>query len=423
MTSRFYILLFVGISLISCLNTEDKKVVIDFWTLGAEGEYIVQLIPEFEKENPGITVNVQQIPWTAAQEKLITAVASDNTPDLCQLGNTWVPQFVALDALEILDEYLLRSEQIKKENYFEGIWNTNIIENKLYGIPWYIDTRVLFYRTDVLSKAGYDHPPKSWDELYEVSKKIKENAGAEDKYAIYLPTNEWAPFVIFGLQAGSTILKDNNSYGNFSGEKFKKAFEYLIQFHKEGLAPIGISQVTNVYQAFRDEYFAMYISGPWNITEFQKWMTGDLAGKWMTAPLPSPPGNDYPGLSLAGGSSLVVFKNSEKKDAVWKFIEFLSRPAIQIEFYKLVNSLPAVKDAWLDSSFVNNPYMNAFYEQFHHVIATPKIPEWERIVFSKLQQYAEFAARGAMSTDEALKALDKDVDDILEKRRWLLGNE
>jgi multiple sugar transport system substrate-binding protein len=85
--------------------------------------------------------------------------------------------------------------------------------------------------------------------------------------------------------------------------------------------------------------------------------------------------------------------------------------------------LPAVKDAWLDSSFVNNPYMNAFYEQFHHVIATPKIPEWERIVFSKLQQYAEFAARGAMSTDEALKSLDKDVDDILEKRRWLLGND
>lgn len=422
MTSRFYILLLVGIFLISCSNSNDKKVVIDFWTLGAEGEYVIQLIPKFEKENPGVTVNVQQIPWTAAQEKLITAVASDNTPDLCQLGNTWIPQFVALDALEILDEYLLRSEQIKKGNYFEGIWNTNIIENKLYGIPWYIDTRVLFYRTDVLSRAGFKHPPKTWDELYEVSKKIKENTYGEDKYAIYLPTNEWAPFVIFGMQAGSTILKDNNCYGDFSGREFERAFNYLINFHKEKLAPIGISQVTNVYQAFRDEYFAMYISGPWNINEFAKWMTGDLKDKWMTAPLPSP-GNDYPGLSLAGGSSLVVFKNSEKKDAVWKFIEFLSRPTIQIEFYKLVNSLPAVKDAWLDSAFVSNPYMNAFYEQFHHVVATPKIPEWERIVFSKLQQYAEFAARGAMTTKEALKALDKDVDDILEKRRWLLKNE
>lgn len=422
MRIRFFIILFSLFILFGCDDSQRDLVVIDFWTLGAEGEYVIQLIPKFEKENPGVTVNVQQIPWTAAQEKLITAVASDNTPDLCQLGNTWVPQFVALNSLENLDKYISQSNEIKKENYFEGIWNTNVLDSSVFGIPWYIDTRVLFYRSDVLSRAGFNHPPKTWDELYEVSKKIKENAGGEDKYAIYLPTNEWAPFVIFGMQAGSTILKDNNCYGDFSGREFKKAFNYLINFHKERLAPIGISQVTNVYQAFRDEYFAMYISGPWNINEFAKWMSGDLKDKWMTAPLPSP-GNNYPGLSLAGGSSLVVFKNSKKKDAVWKFIEFLSRPTIQLEFYKLVNSLPAVKDAWLDSAFVSNPYMKAFYEQFHHVVATPKIPEWERIVFSKLQQYAEFAARGAMTTDAALEALDKDVDDILEKRRWLLKNE
>ncbi|MCF8240662.1 MAG: sugar ABC transporter substrate-binding protein [Melioribacteraceae bacterium] len=405
-----------------CGGSGDDKIVIDFWTLGAEGEYILELIPAFEKENPGIEVNVQQIPWTAAQEKLITAVASDNTPDLCQLGNTWIPQFVALNSLEILDEYVSSSDQIKKENYFDGIWSTNIIENKLYGIPWYIDTRVLFYRTDVLAEAGLNHPPQTWEELYDVSKKIKEIPGKKDKYAIYLPANEWASFVIFGLQAGSTILKNNNRYGNFSGSKFKKAFEFLVKFHKQGLAPIGISQVTNVYQAFKDEYFAMYISGPWNINEFKKWMTEDLKDKWMTAPLPGPDENTQ-GVSLAGGSSLVMFNNSEKKIETWKFIEFLSRPSIQLNFYKLVNSLPAVKDAWNDSTLAGDKYIHAFYKQFHHVAATPKIPEWERIVFSKLQQYAEFAVRGTMTTDEALKALDEDVNNILEKRRWLLENE
>jgi multiple sugar transport system substrate-binding protein len=51
----------------------------------------------------------------------------------------------------------------------------------------------------------------------------------------------------------------------------------------------------------------------------------------------------------------------------------------------------------------------------------PKVPEWEQIVFSKVQQYAEFTARGAMSIDDALRSLDKDVDKILEKRRWLLS--
>jgi len=152
-------------------------------------------------------------------------------------------------------------------------------------------------------------------------------------------------------------------------------------------------------------------------------MTGNLADKWSTAPLPSKSVEDYPGVSLAGGSSLVVFKSSEHKKEVWKFIEYLSEKETQIEFYKLLYNLPAVKEAWEDSSIANNVYMKAFYEQFNNVIATPKIPEWEQIAFSKVQQYAELAARDAMSMDEALSNLDKDVDLILEKRRWLLSKK
>lgn len=404
-----------------CCNFQKKdKLEILFWGMGAEGERIKALIPDFEKNHPEITVKVQMIPWTAAQEKLITAYASGNLPDIFQLGNTWIPQFVALGAIENLDYQIKKSNQINDINYFKGIWATNIIDSAVYGIPWYIDTRVLFYRTDVLQKVGFHSPPETWDELYEVSRKIKKMFKYQEKYAIYLPTNEWAPFVIFGFQANSTLLKDNNSYGDFSGENFKRAFEFLIRFHKEKLAPIGISKVTNIYQAFADAYFSMYISGPWNVPEFKRWMVGDLSDKWMTAPLPGPD-SSTPGVSLAGGSSLVISKESDKKDESWKFCEYLSLPGVQIKFYRLVSDLPAVKSAWEDSSLKNDRYMKAFYQQFQHVVAAPKITEWEQIAFSKIQQYAEMAARGAMTPEEALKFLDKDVNEILEKRRWLLS--
>ncbi len=418
---KLFVVSVLFIFLTACQLKDYGKVTIIFWAMGAEAEYLEKLTPEFENQNPGIKVKIQQIPWTAAQEKLITAYASDNTPDACQLGNTWIPQFVALEAIQVLDSLVTESNEIKESNYFEGIWNTNVIEEAVYGIPWYIDTRVLFYRKDVFEKAGFDSPPKTWDELYRLSKRIKKNAKDEGKYAIYLPTNEWAPFIIFGLQANSSLLKENNSYGDFSGKEFKQAFEYLINFHKEKLAPIGISQVNNVYQAFAEEYFSMYISGPWNIREFKRWMKDDLADKWATAPLPGLNEN-IPGVSLAGGSSLVMFKNSKKKKQIWKFFEYLSKPETQIKFYKLINNLPAVKKAWQDSTFAGDKYIKAFYEQFHHVVATPKIPEWEQIVFSKLQQYAEIAAREVMTVEEALKAMDKDVNKILEKRRWLLRN-
>jgi multiple sugar transport system substrate-binding protein len=86
----------------------------------------------------------------------------------------------------------------------------------------------------------------------------------------------------------------------------------------------------------------------------------------------------------------------------------------------MLNNLPSVKEAWDNPIFKDDPYMQAFYTQFTNVRATPKIPEWEQIAFAKIQQYAELAARNVMSVDEALKNLDKDVDQILEKRRWLV---
>jgi multiple sugar transport system substrate-binding protein len=415
------IVLLLAFSTVSCRNSSNSVVVINFWGMGSEGEILKKLVPEFEKRNPGIKVNVQMVPWTAAQEKLISAFAADNLPDLFQLGNTWVPQFAELGAIMDLDPYVNASSVIKKDKYFEGIWDTNVLSNKLYGIPWYIDTRILFYRKDVLEKAGFNNPPKTWDELYRLSQNIKRNANGEDKYAIYLPTNEWSPFIIFGLQNGSTILKDNNAYADFSGPKFKEAFKFLIKFHKEKLAPIGISQVTSVYQSFAQEYFSMYISGPWNIVEFKKWMKGDLADKWGTAPLPGR--YSYPGVSTAGGSSLVMSKISKNKEAAWKFIEYLSEPATQLKFYDLVNDLPAVKSAWENKTFKDDPYVKAFYEQFLYVVPTPKIPEWEQIVFAKVQQYAEEAARNSLTEDEALKRLDTDVNTILEKRRWIIKNK
>lgn len=417
---NFYLLIILSglLLLLSCSEKDDNKVVIKFWAMGSEAEQITKILPEFEKKYPNITVKVQQIPWTAAQEKLITAFASDNTPDVCQLGNTWIPQFAALNAIIDLSDLISKSETIKPQKFFNGVWETNIIDNKVYGIPWYVDTRLMYYRKDIFQKAGFNEPPKNWNELYQLCKKIREMNNDEEKYPIFIPTNEWNTFIIFALQTGVKLLKENNTRSNFSSREFKEAFDFLIKFHKEKLTPIGMMQVTNVYQAMADEYISIYFSGPWNIPEFKKWMTGGLSDKWATAPMPGYR-DEYPGLSLAGGSSLVIFKDSEYKSEVWKLIEFFSDPDIQLKVYYLTNNLPSVIEAWNDSLLSEDIYMKAFYQQLQNVVPTPKIPEWEQIVFSKLQQYAEFAARGVMSTDEALKKLDEDANRILEKRRWM----
>jgi multiple sugar transport system substrate-binding protein len=391
---------------------------IRFWVIGAEGEYIERFLPEFEQEHPEIRVRIQKIPWTAAHEKLLTAYASNSMPDVYQLGNTWIPEFVMLDALENLTDRIAVSEAIQPEDYFPGIWKTNIIEEGIYGIPWYVDTRVLFYRKDLLERAGYAEPPKTWDELYDAARNLKALYENRAGYAILLPTNEWAPQVVLGLTAGSSLLREEGRYGNFSGDEFVQAFDFYARFFAEGLAPVGITQVTNIYQGITEGFFAMYISGPWNVGEFRRRLPPEMQDKWMTAPLPGL--NDrVPGVSLAGGASLVLSNTSKNKDAAWKFIEFYSRPETQTHFTTLSGNLPPRYSAWERSDIKDDPHIHPFYEQLQHVEPLPKVPEWEQIAM-KVQQYGEIVSTGRMSPLQTAQALDKDVDRILEKRRWIL---
>ncbi len=403
-------------ALAGCGGGGDGRTRITFWALGAEGEHVAKLIPGFSARHPEIDVRVQIVPWNAAHEKLLTAFAGQSLPDVCQLGNTWIPEFRTLNAIDDLTPWVASSGTVRDSSYFPGIWDTNVIDSLVYGIPWYVDTRVLFYRTDLLAAAGYAKPPSSWREWVDCSAKMKKRF--PDSYANFFSTNnEWAPPVIMGIQEGSPLLKENNTLGDFSGPEFTGAMRSFTSFFRNGWAPVKTAQIVSVYQAFAEGYFAMYITGPWYIGEFTHRLPDSLQGSWMTAPLPGPDGGI--GLSLAGGSSLVMLSGSKHKAAVWSLIEYLSEPEQQLEFYRLTGDLPARVETWRDAALSRNRYAAAFFAQLNHVRATPKVPEWEQIA-QKVREYVELITMDQYTVDEGLKALDREVNVILEKRRWLL---
>jgi multiple sugar transport system substrate-binding protein len=385
--------------------------------MGREGEVVSQLIPAFEREHPGIKVEVQQIPWSAAHEKLLTAYVGDATPDIAMLGNTWVPEFVAIDALEPLDSRVAKSADAPRDDYFPGIWSTNVVDGATYGIPWYVDTRVIFYRSDLLARAGYSQMPTTWAGWQQAMQKIKSQMTAR-QYPLLIPITEWPPPVILGLQAGSPLLRDNGRYGAFHEPPFHKAFDFYVGLFRDGLAPaLSGSEISNLYQEFERGNIAMYISGPWQIGEFTNRLPKEMQDKWMTAPLP---GVNGPGVSLAGGASLSLFRKSLHKREAWQLMEYLSRPQVQLRFYTLTGDLPARRESWRDSSLANNRYARAFRDQLDRVVPTPQVPEWEQIA-TKVFEHGEQAVRGRKSVDQTLVELDHDVNGILEKRRWLLS--
>jgi ABC-type glycerol-3-phosphate transport system substrate-binding protein len=398
---------------------DTRRETLRFWAMGREGEVVQELVRDFEAENPDVRVRVQQIPWTAAHEKLLTAHVGRSTPDLAQLGNTWIAEFVALRALEPLDPYLAASATLDSTSYFPGIWDTNRIDAHVYGVPWYVDTRVLFYRKDLLRRAGYDAVPATWDEWKRAMHAVKRAAGP-GRYAIFLALNEWPPPVILGLQAGSPLLTDDATRAAFAAPPFRRAFDFFLSMFREGLAPpIANHEIANLYQEFARGYFSMYISGPWNVGEFKRRLPPELQDDWGTAPLPGPLG---PGVSLAGGSSLVLFQRSRHKDAAWKLVEFLSRPEQQDRFRELTGNLPARVEAWGDPTLAQDPYFGAFHDQLQRVVSTPKLPEWE-LIATRLQERVERAVRGGAPPDSLLRAFDRDVDRILEKRRWMRSRQ
>jgi multiple sugar transport system substrate-binding protein len=161
----------------------------------------------------------------------------------------------------------------------------------------------------------------------------------------------------------------------------------------------------------------MYITGPWNVGEFRKRLPDSLQHAWATAPLPGP---DSAGVSFAGGSSLVVMRSSAKKAAAWKFLTFMADPARQAHFFEQTGDLPARRSAWETPRLAGDVHLAAFRVQLSRLRPSPAVPEWE-LISSRLAQAAERAARGRQTVDEALVALDADVDGILEKRRWLVA--
>ncbi|MDB5679262.1 sugar ABC transporter substrate-binding protein [Sphingomonas bacterium] len=404
------------ILLLGSCTAAPGKTVLDVWAMGREGEVIGELIPQFERENPGVTVRVQQLPFTAAHEKLLTGFVGDAMPDMAQLGNSWVPEFAALGALEPLDARVAATPAMPKADYFPGIWESNVIDGTLYGVPWYVDTRLLFYRRDILKQAGFDHPPRDWGEWRRQMVAIKQLVGPS-KYAVFLPLNEYEPLEILGLQSSDPMVTDG-AKGNFRSPGFRRALDFYLGLRRDRLAPVvANTEIANVWDEFDRGFFSFYITGPWQIGEFKRRLPANRQSEWMTAPMPGP---DGPGMSNAGGSSLVLFKSSTHKDAAWKLVAYFSRPDVQVKFHALTGDLPPRRSVWATPALANDPYARAFGEQLTRVRATPKVPEWERIG-DVIKAVGEQAARGQINAGQAAAALDKRADEILAKRRWMLS--
>ena len=370
------------------------------WAMGAEAQKIGEMTARFEKANPGIRVTVQAIPWGAAHDKIITAVAGGTGPDVAQMGTTWMAEFGSIGVFEELSRYISKSKSVEKGQFFPGSWGTCVVAGKVYGIPWYVDTRALFYRTDLLAAKGFKQAPRTWDELRAAAAALAVGGG----FGMALSTNNYQEFMPFVWQNGGKIL-DEIGRPAVTEPQFVEALDFYAKLFHDKLAPID-SGGTDLFQEFAKGTMPMYFSGPWmiNMTNEQ---VPEIAGKWSVAVCPAKKTRT----SFVGGCNLVVFRDSKNKDAAWRFVEFMSDAGNQLAWFGVSGCLPAAKAAWDAPELAGNPMMAVFREQLDDAQAPENVPQWAQIE-AAIQRRVQEACYGKKTAAEAARALEADIKAI-----------
>ncbi|WP_173915409.1 sugar ABC transporter substrate-binding protein [Halobacillus sp. Marseille-Q1614] len=385
-------------------SSEGDNETVTVWAMGEEGKKLKEFSKGFEEDNPDLKVDVQAIPWDTAHDKLLTAVASGNGPDVVQLGTTWVPEFAEAGALLDLSEYTEDYPSFAKENYFEGSVSTMEYEDQIVGIPWYVDTRVLYYRTDLLKEAGYEEAPKTWDELKDAASTLADRG--EGSFGLDIDRNDQITPFIFAWQNGYEANLEEKQL-NFESPEFKEAIEYYTSYFEEGISQK--QKGVDIVQGFKEGTKPMFFSGPWMINIIND-QAPDIEGKWATAVMPEKETNT----SSMGGANLSIFESSDNVEGALKYISYLTEVDTQMEWLEESNTLPSRTEAWEEDVMTEDPMYATFGKQLEDTKPGLQTPQFERIAQEFLGSIERIVEGGA-DIDEELEQFNQKANELIEE--------
>jgi multiple sugar transport system substrate-binding protein len=333
-----------------------KGTTINFWIMpnGPQPQQDMEkTVAPFEQQT-GIKVNVEVVGWDVQLDRIKNAAVSGQGPDVTQAGTTQVPFFAALGGFENLNS---RIGQIGgKSAYAPGVWQTTQLQGQdgTYAVPWFTEARAIYYRKDVLQKAGID-PSTAFtdinafqqtlqtikDKVPSIGGKKIEPFGMPGKKAFDL-VHHVMPFV---WDNGGAELSDDASKSTINSAQAEQGVDFVAQLVKKGLFDKSMLERdgTQVENQFKGGRLAVWIGGPWvlstiNRTDDKNWVP---AARKNVGVAPMPKGPDGKGFTFVGGSNLMMLKSSQHKNEAWALMKYLSRDDVQKNYADLLSFFPA----------------------------------------------------------------------------------
>jgi len=389
----------LSLSMVACGdgNSTTTTPTLKVWIMGDDGSNFEELVEEFTSSTD-IEVDVDAIPWDGVNEKLTTAVASGEGPDVVQIGLSLLPTFVSAGALADVSSEIGEYPNLASSNFLDAAAPMNPA-GQVLSVPWIADTRVLFYRTDLLAEQGFTTPPATWAEVKEYAAALAARPG-DDTYGYYIP--QWdAPLPVqFTWQAGGDVV-DADGKITLDTPEFARAVDHYLDFYRDGLVPTASDFDQTL--GFISGAAPMLVSGPYLAKAISE-QAPELDGKWDVTTMPK----DETGTALFAGSNLGVFSKSTNVEASLKLLDYLAQPTTQLRWFEINGELPTAKAALADPTLAADPLVKIYAEQLADAKPLPVIAEWDQAGQEILAALNEIALNGA-DEDATIATLHEDV--------------
>ncbi|ANH07180.1 extracellular solute-binding protein [Shinella sp. HZN7] len=355
----------------------------------------------FTKANPDIKVNLEFVPYEGLHDKTVLAQGSGSGYDVVLFDVIWPAEYAANNVLVDVSSRI--TDEMKK-GVLPGAWTTVDYDGKSYGMPWILDTKYLFYNKEILEKAGIQAPPKTWAELNEQAKIIKDKGLLATPIAWSWSQAEAAicDYTTLVSAYGGEFLKDGKPA--FAEGGGLDALTYMVDSYKSGLTNPNSKEfleedVRNVFQN-GEAAFALNWTYMYNMANSEA--DSKVAGKVGVVPAPGVEGKSE--VSAVNGSmGLGITTTSKSPDEAWKYIVHMTSQETQNAYAKL--SLPIWASSYEDAAVTagQEELIAAAKLGLAAMYPRPTTPKYQELS-TALQQAIQEALLDQATPEDALKS-------------------
>ena len=365
---------------------------------------IQPMLDRWNKLHPKEKVTFIQLPTDAdaqRQQMIQNAETKSDAYTVLSLDVVWTSEFAAHQWIDKLPE-----QRFPLDKMLKPVVETAKYRDGLYAVPASSDGGMLYYRTDLLKKAGITQPPATWAELKADCAKVKKLPEAKGMSCYAGQFQKYEGLTVNFAEAVNSaggVVTDANGKPDVDTAAAKKGLDFLVDSVKDGTIPKeGITYLEeDGRQAFQSGKLVFLRNWPYVYSLAGK---SDIKGKYAVAPLP---GLNGPGSSSLGGHNLALSSFAKNKATALDFMKFFSSEENTATFLKDASLAPPYASLYDDKALVKQyPYLPVLKESILRAVPRPRVVQYGDVT-AAIQQEAYAALTGSKSSAQALKDLQE----------------